>query len=299
MLLNHFVSQVVRIFQFSSKRNDRLSSQVDQLVKESGEYAPVKRKLTQLCRTSWIERHMAFEAFLDLFEAVCTTIRPKLSFWWHVRVRQTWLNSNDVMLISDRHGLRRNRPVLVRTLQRKICHWSELSPQCHHEIWLHCCPGIVHTGAGLLEVPVDRTPGAGGGYSGCVQNGGHRTHHNSRGQSFTDFCLLLVCLQPGLDLVSLHYQLQVILVNHSSVYRLELERTTTRDSGLCMLHNYVAASVSVTPMMLRVVRKQTPRDNAPAANQLEYFQWDLTTPFLDHVLSELRERCYFSSQKLV
>ena len=64
------VDEMVRFFEFSSKKEDCLSEQTDELVKELGEQVPAKRKLKQICRIRWVERHAAFEVFLELFEAI-------------------------------------------------------------------------------------------------------------------------------------------------------------------------------------------------------------------------------------
>lgn len=61
--------QVVRFFEFSPKKQNSLEKAIDNLIPDNN-----KRKLKELCRTRWVERHDAFEIFINFLPAIIDTL---------------------------------------------------------------------------------------------------------------------------------------------------------------------------------------------------------------------------------
>ena len=62
-------SSISRFFSNSPKRQLLLDKYVEQIHSANSEISK-RKKLKDLCRTRWVERHNAFEAFWDLYEGI-------------------------------------------------------------------------------------------------------------------------------------------------------------------------------------------------------------------------------------
>lgn len=67
--------QIVRFFEFSPAKQNTLEDAIDRY----GEVEFQKKKLKELCRTRWVERHDALDVFIDLVPAVVETLESYAS----------------------------------------------------------------------------------------------------------------------------------------------------------------------------------------------------------------------------
>ena len=76
--------KVARFFNYSPKRLLALEWHINQLHQEQAEVSK-RKKLKELCKIRWVERHDAFEAFFELFNAILSCLeemaRSTLADW--------------------------------------------------------------------------------------------------------------------------------------------------------------------------------------------------------------------------
>ena len=65
--------KVARFFNYSPKCQLALEWHINQLHQEQVEVSK-RKKLKELCKTRWVERHDAFEAFFELFNAILSCL---------------------------------------------------------------------------------------------------------------------------------------------------------------------------------------------------------------------------------
>ena len=86
---------ICRFFSNSPKRQLALEKWVSQILE--GEQ---RRKIKSVCKTRWVERHEAFEVFLDLFQPlVCSFEEMKDSTFWN---RETRIDAQSFFLSLSR-----------------------------------------------------------------------------------------------------------------------------------------------------------------------------------------------------
>ena len=64
-----FFFQVVLFFEWGPSKQQKLEENIEKLTTGTK-----RTKLKQLCRTRWVERHDAFEVFIDLLPAIVETL---------------------------------------------------------------------------------------------------------------------------------------------------------------------------------------------------------------------------------
>ena len=211
-------SSVAAFFNNSPKRQLALQQHITDLHQEHSEL-PKRKKLKDLCRTRWVERHDAFEAFTELYEAVVSCMEEITE-----SSATAWNQETISGAQSHLRAIVEFRFILTLVVTKNVLAYTK-----------------------GLSVKLQ------GRWQDII-----RAHDNIKSvrQSLED-------ARKNVDLF------------HSTWFQEASQ---------------IASAVNVEPSVPRTTHRQTKQANTPASSPSEYYQRVITIPFLDHLITELKDR---------